>query len=373
MKIIVKTLNGIHKEIDYQLMPTVGELRYSIANILNCNWDDITVRNIIDKNNNRLGSIYLDDPGELFFDQFLSGLNNSSSVLLNDLTFFVTNNMGIDRFRPVENNLSLIKQFPLPTLVFSENHYDPITKDILAKMIPTLKALGYSCYCPERGASYALENAIDKIRLMEKHLHNLYSHIKHEYNQDLDFSSVNALLHPFSFKVIDKDKIAALMSLYSHKSLYYGLRRNQIAFQGIDIEKAEIDALCARKDTIPKQVMEIRDKKMANGLLNCSGNNFGHVGLFHVDGIQRNILCSLTLEEAKKRFRFIHLYTCHKEKDREYLQSTDFPLGIHCIQSSLNDAEKVISKILKEDILKENSTPRVESISLGLSRLVMNL
>jgi hypothetical protein len=346
MKITLKTLDGTIKLIELATIPTVGEMRIHISHALDINWDEITVTNILDKRNKVIGSIFLDDPGEVNFKEFLGTLNNNCDLELDELTFFIINNMRIDRLRPiiVKGELELEKQ-TLPTLIFAECHYDTITKDILSKLIPVLKNMGYSCYYNEMGESQTLEDRIDHIRELEKLMITLQNKIKSEHNEDIDFSSTNALSHPFLRKVMDDKQLFDFMRFISHKYFLYAIRRNQISYKGIDLEMSEIKK--TPTGDVSEESMEIRDEKMANAFLNASENVFSSVGLLHVLGIQNHILKSISLDSIKK-YKFFYLYTHQSDRIQQYIQKTSFPLGLSPIDATQNKEDVIIKTILTQ-------------------------
>lgn len=103
MKLVIKTLNGRNEEIAINGMPNLRELRERVASALNTSWDRITII-IVDKSGTRLTFVYMDDPSDLNLDDFIKSQKTIEQLNLDELTLYVTYNLGPYYYRPNKLN-----------------------------------------------------------------------------------------------------------------------------------------------------------------------------------------------------------------------------------------------------------------------------
>lgn len=106
MKITIKLINGKSKEVIFNSMPNIRELRNAVSNSFGLKWHEFTII-ISDKNKKSIGSIYKDDPSDMDFDKFItSTLNKNIETLeLDEITFCINLHLGpSQQHRPCAQN-----------------------------------------------------------------------------------------------------------------------------------------------------------------------------------------------------------------------------------------------------------------------------
>lgn len=242
----------------------------------------------------------------------------------------------------------------LPKLIFAENHSDPITKKILAKLAPKLKKLGYECFFDEYPPNTTLKSAINEMEEWENQFHNLKKAFE---NNKLDINKPDDLIS-YALIIANKTKIdfleimKELKSLIirrdgrlAYKNLYETLQENSLSYVGIDLSKKMIDESVESKD------LSKRDDQMTNAYLKTNKNVFGLIGLEHSIGMQKKILEEMDKSTASANFCFFHIFSRQDSNDienRVRAGKEQFSFGITPIDAQSLSEDKIIYIIINE-------------------------
>ena len=266
-----------------------------------------------------------------------------------------------------------------PILIFGEDHYDPITGKILARLCPKLQSLGYKCFFDEMPKGPTLENQIKALENDDQ----LYQELNKQFNECGLTINNDSDLEKFVLQTLAKQSITntyiinnmlpqLLVSLnevikrhqpgLSFRIFLNSLITNQIGYQAIDLEI--VTTHVSASEALP--FIGIRDKYLADAYLSTQQSVFGRIGLYHTKGIQEKILNKLPYEQALTKFCFFNIYSNpplpimdnFEEKVRN--GKIIFPLGIIPINAATKSEDEVVEIILKEIIKRQEKLRELE-------------
>lgn len=261
----------------------------------------------------------------------------------------------------------------LPTFIFAdENHLSPLLSNVLSKLAPGLKKIGYDNFYYESSSKLSREQTIsfleDQQKLIEAgntilpaiKLEMLDYMSKNEYLWSIEMDYYLLRAH-FSLKAerqddtlylfylasaigllercaseIGKDKmsravvtevidryIESLNSSLTSESiicLLKAINDNQINYKGIDDSSLRGDQICCQTASdcfnVMKSIIDMstdaniekRNKTMAYEYLQANAPVFGFTGLGHVTGMQKLLASMIPAEIAMANFNFIYIY-----------------------------------------------------------------
>lgn len=277
----------------------------------------------------------------------------------------------------------MMRKTTMPTLIFSEAHADPIVMKILLKMVPELKALGYEIFFEEAPQGFTVQ---DVNREFQRSI-DQYELLKKDFSMSgldiTDDNVINKFISMLRFEGVDEPSLYLIINTLvryeanlATVSFLKELVINNINFKSVDKNRNNIKDM---RELTEENMMEARDKKMANAYLREPRPVFGRIGLMHAEGLQRNILKYLSHEQAYSRFCFIHIYSDQsildrvfetRKKNKKFQASLlELPLGMTRINAQRKTENEIIDIILgkirekQENVEKINRTSRLKSIT----------
>lgn len=242
-------------------------------------------------------------------------------------------------------------------LIFTDSHFDATVWKVIKKVTPKLKALGYNCFFMEAPEGTTVHDGIDN--------HNMY--IEQRIDKNIIILKLKADLGqlPKDYFYSNEENILAARAYFSHVSAIACLQnfiKEDLEYAGIDCKELinpSTHDYMASEEGITK-----RNYKMANAYLASSDPVFGLIGWKHALGMQNEILSQLSLQEAQKKFRFIHVYSESPldEDEANFLaRKIEFPLGLTLIDAKDMSENKIIELIL------ESACPKKAACDSALS------
>lgn len=201
------------------------------------------------------------------------------------------------------SNQELFPQNILPTLIFSEEHHDPIVKRVLQYLLPDLKQLGYRSFYDEVSEDYTIP---DLIEILNKKITTYNSLVEISKKTDNNPKpSYDDLLCKYYLE--ENSVVVNFLQHYptnlSYLSFLLSLKENSIEFKGIDFKSSCSDEEI--KFAKSAEGIIVRDKKMSKHYLEAESPVIGRIGLAHVDGLIRNINES----PSKQEFKFFYIFS----------------------------------------------------------------
>lgn len=229
----------------------------------------------------------------------------------------------------------------LPFIIFTESHYDPATTRLIKKIAPILRGLGYCCLFSEAPEGTNDRDLVDMLNLTA-------IRISHAFQAQKHFVDIGHIEPKYSY---ENKRLRQLSAAYTAKkeraTFIASLPALDIKYKAIDLEEG-VEPSCEDYMKSEEGVKK-RDAKMARAWLTASVPAFGIVGYYHATGIQHEILAKLSLEEAREKFCFIHVFSEPAHDDyEEKLRSGEIipPLGLTVVNAEDTSEEKIIASIL---------------------------
>lgn len=210
-----------------------------------------------------------------------------------------------------------------PTLIFAEDHGDPITGKILIELLPKLKSLGYVFY-DEIPASMDLALHMSQIEkecdYFEKHHFTSY-----QINKCAPYHEARLTLKP---------------------CLEY-IKNSGMEYRGIDLNlPPNVD-----RDEIELYATE-RNKVFTEAYLQAKNPVIGRHGINHILPIQKNILKSRPLALAQQQYQFINIYSEPEYSLDEIIADSKrqqrYPLDILVIDAKNTKIEEIVNQIMNK-------------------------
>jgi len=231
----------------------------------------------------------------------------------------------------------------LPALIFlDENHNDPFLCQLLAKITPRLKTMGFENFHFEYPAEKSIDDVLSSYnrRVKEDEEWNGYAQLllfalstkteskeywqdrmQHLFNQRNHCSCIPLFTAEQVYKIEVEEAVNIFFREFNHIclvpqaviSFLESLSVNQIAFKSIDDPELNplemINNPLLFWETLPR-----RDQIMVDAYLTARENTYGYIGFLHAAGIQTRLAASLSLEKANRDYCFIYPFACARER-----------------------------------------------------------
>jgi hypothetical protein len=293
---------------------------------------------------------------------------------------------------------------PLPKLIFSETHADTTTIEILFKLLPKLKQLGYNLFYDEQPRTYSRESLIKSMKdgIKEYDLLNLKFH---NYGFKMNLNEASEIdLKKFMFLIMVKNGRHTVQYLNSvTPSEEMGVPFPILVHDMPSLQENEAETIFKTIRNDVYCIARCRESKIANIKLyetlpiqgisyvcidlkdrsqrpNDPGRDiamgeaytreltpvFGRVGQNHVRGIQNTILKEISKEKAGIIFSFFHIWSDEKyEKDTGW--EKECPLDIIKIDAKKQTYDDIVNSVVKhvmeKKVLIENFQKREQEDS----------
>lgn len=269
----------------------------------------------------------------MFFKQAPVLLHQLSSIARTPLTRFFSQK-------------STIPKRVLPSLIFAENHSDPVLGRVLKRLTPRFKAMTYNQFLDEKGQEVTLpcivhSNEEDRSR------YQALAHLFKKHNLDINnpadvslfaaqFQLSSELIHHLRVFVRGSSSFLPFLRL---------LEKEKLAYQGIDLSDYTLEQALM----LPR-VMNARDSHMSKHYLHHQNNCFGRIGLMHVEGIQHRIVRQRGLKDAKDEYLFFYVYSIAATKCQAYETAVqngaiNFPLGLTLLNARNRKLDDITDEI----------------------------
>lgn len=233
----------------------------------------------------------------------------------------------------------------LPHLIFTEDHWEPMTGKVLEKLTPKLKELGYVYFYDEMPETETVKSRYRDFAVKQKLWHNLYPLLKN--TQGIDISDpLTCLEHPY-FKTEPGKAFVPIIHRYlpekNFVNFFRTLETHGMRYKGIDLDA---------KDLISDPMMYLRNKIMVNAYLVAKEPVFGRIGLAHAEDMQKMILKDAP--DAADHFIFFNIYSY---PPLDALDNLEQKVRDHCLKSPMDilpiDANKKSEDDIVEIILQQ--------------------
>jgi len=237
----------------------------------------------------------------------------------------------------------------LPYIIFTESHYDPAITRLIKKIAPILRSLGYRYFFSEAPEGTSASGLVDMLNQRAKSILPMFQAQKY-------FVDIGHVEPKFFYEnKMLRQYYAAYNAQKEHAEFIASLPALDIKYKAIDLKEVVDPAL--EEYMASKEGIKIRDAKMARAWLTASVPAIGFVGYQHAAGIQQEILAKWSVEEAREKFCFIHVFSEPPHDDyEERLRSGEIehPLGLTLINADEISEEKIIASILDKIGAHEN-------------------
>ncbi len=256
----------------------------------------------------------------------------------------------------------------LPRLIFAENHTDPITFQVLAKLTQKLAAISYQSFYDEMPRNSTLDDYLSEVRIYLSRVKLILKALGKDINDydKLDLSDPSLLLTDRS----RNDFLARYPKYLSREQFLVELRKSNMDYVAIDDENTGDSTKCPS--------LQERDNLMAAAYLKSKEPFFARIGLAHVDGIQsRLFLNAANLQEAKNfRFYFIHSLTENKPLPLEQTYRANEAIlltGITVIDANNKSVDEIAASIMTDifNKMKKGPSPTSEDENAELNALLL--
>lgn len=234
----------------------------------------------------------------------------------------------------------------IPSVIFAENHTDPVLGRVLTRLTPRLKAMTYDQFLDEKGQEVTLESRLQANEDEQLRYQNLASLFKKHHLDIRNPADVARLASHFRLN----ENVINHLRLYAQGRIAFSrffkvLQAEQLQYQGIDLSNFTLE-----QAIFSPSLHVDRDTYMADNYLKHFNNCFGRVGLLHVDGIQDRIIQCRPLKYAKHEYLFFYLFSTAADKCCDYEKSVQkgavqFPLGLHVINARNRKLDDVAAEV----------------------------
>ncbi|MDR3504411.1 MAG: hypothetical protein P4L79_17730 [Legionella sp.] len=232
---------------------------------------------------------------------------------------------------------------PLPHIIFTESHYDPLVFELIKKIAPKLKALGYNCFfneAPEE--TTAADFILNQKNYAEFTIKPQFENLKH-------FADLGAIPRELFYESMKHLQYFAMYTAQINKVTFLeNLPDLNIQYRAIDLKETKVDS---QDYFITEEGIRKRDSKMSSAYLDSSSPVFGVIGYKHALGIQKEILSKLSLENALEKFYFVHIFSERPLDDYEEklrIGEMNYPLGMATFDAKILNEETIIELILSK-------------------------
>lgn len=226
----------------------------------------------------------------------------------------------------MNNRLFFSPKTQLPLIIFGENHYSPLVRNMISTLIPDLKELGYNHFGLEYDNSYNLNEIINEFNtgiIIDR-----MSFLSLANNTEKDQESKTKELNDLQNRIKQNETLVSLLQ---------EVKKNGWSYKGLDLNLGESREL--------KRVeMEECNQIMAKHIIESRKNGFNMVSLIgaaHISGLAKLLaqtydtnppkVLFIMASKAEDKFAdftaaIIDLYAC---LTKEYSQKDTFKFMLH--------------------------------------------
>lgn len=237
----------------------------------------------------------------------------------------------------------------LPKIVFCETHRDPYVREILYKITPRLKELGYKIFFAEELEGMSIENHISRIEFSELQVSKEVSEVA-QRKSSLPAECLENSVYKNYFDLVGKMKEASICDS-NYKFFLQLIQKIGIDYFATDIPLIDGDEDKTFKFAVSPKGMSVRDQWFVNALLNEIRPVFGLYGSGHAIGMQNRILEQIPKDQASCMFYFVNVYKAsiiHEDENAMRTGKFEYPLGMALFDANKLDEEFIINNIIEE-------------------------
>jgi hypothetical protein len=238
----------------------------------------------------------------------------------------------------------------LCNLIFTDSHFDAAVWETIKKISPKLKSLGYNFFFNEAPEGTTANDFIDNQKMyIQQRIDTsvIVLKLKADLGKLPKEHFYSNAEHVLTARVYFA-KSAAIECLQSFHTMNF-------EYAGVDLKEV-LDPSSHDYMTSDEGIAE-RNHKMVNAYLASSNPVFGLIEYKHALGMQNEILLQLSLHEAQRRFRFIHVYSelpLNEYEANLRAGKIKYPLGLTLINTKEMSEDKVIELVLEAASITKN-------------------